>query len=293
MNQNFRNSVIFDLDGCLFDDSWRRAMIKNAKDDRDYDEYHKNLIRDKAIPHSVSVLQKEVGAGNYTVFITARPLKYWAITVAQINETFGLQIERDYFMYMRPNDDRRKSVELKRAIAEKVKTAVSAAGAKIICAYDDRMDVVRMYNEIGIAAKVMNLDGVFSIDEKTNVAHAERIAVSGKPDWLAEAVDAGAGHRSAADILAATADLFRERNAVYKDNYKTVGKVMAALFPNGVQLKTEDDYNFWHLFELTIVKMTRFTNSGMRHVDSLHDMMVYVAMCEATLDKHKIKSGLD
>ena len=33
-------------------------------------------------------------------------------------------------------------------------------------------------------------------------------------------------------------------------------KLMTSLFPNGVVLKTEEDYNIWHPFELLVVKIT-------------------------------------
>ena len=65
-------------------------------------------------------------------------------------------------------------------------------------------------------------------------------------------------NKSPAKILEEMADTFRERNKVYGDNWKVVGEVMTSLFPNGVVLKTEEDYNIWHPFELLVVKITRF-----------------------------------
>jgi hypothetical protein len=91
--------------------------------------------------------------------------------------------------------------------------------------------------------------------------------------------------KTAADILAEMADTFRERNKVYGDNYKRVGDVMSALFPEGVMLVTPEDFNVWHLFELMVVKMTRFANSGLTHEDSIHDLAVYAAMVESLIRK--------
>ncbi len=93
--------------------------------------------------------------------------------------------------------------------------------------------------------------------------------------------------KTAADILAEMADTFRERNKVYGDNYKRVGDVMAALFPAGVELSTPEDFNVWHLFELMVVKMTRFANSGLTHEDSIHDLAVYAAMVESLIRKEE------
>jgi hypothetical protein len=95
--------------------------------------------------------------------------------------------------------------------------------------------------------------------------------------------------KTAADILAEMADTYRERNKVYGDNYKRVGEVMVALFPQGVTINTKDEFNVWHLFELMIVKLTRFANSGLSHEDSIHDLAVYAAMVESLIRKENQK----
>ena len=94
-------------------------------------------------------------------------------------------------------------------------------------------------------------------------------------------------NKDAAKILEEMAETFRERNKVYGDNYKTVGEVMVALFPKGVSLKTVEDYNIWHLFELMIVKVTRFANNDLKHKDSIHDAAVYAAMVESLIKGDK------
>lgn len=84
---------------------------------------------------------------------------------------------------------------------------------------------------------------------------------------------------TAADILESMAATFRERNAVYGDNYKMVGKMMAILFPNGAPPEVLHSDQF-HLFELMLVKLSRYAISGLQHIDSIHDAGVYAAMCE-------------
>jgi len=86
------------------------------------------------------------------------------------------------------------------------------------------------------------------------------------------------------EILDSMAETFRERNKVYGDNYKSVGAVMTALFPDGVSLLTKEQFNTWHLFELMIVKLTRFANTEMTHRDSIHDAAVYAAMVESLME---------
>jgi len=90
--------------------------------------------------------------------------------------------------------------------------------------------------------------------------------------------------RTAADILAEGANTFRERNKVYGDNYKRAGGAFAALFPNGVTLKTKEDHDRFHLFSLIVVKLSRYAVSieaGKPHRDSIHDAGVYCAMVES------------
>ena len=82
-------------------------------------------------------------------------------------------------------------------------------------------------------------------------------------------------NKSPAKILEGMADTFDERNKVYGDNGKLFGEVVTSLFPNGVVLKTEEDYNIWHLFELLVVKITRFANSELKHQDSIRDTASY------------------
>lgn len=88
--------------------------------------------------------------------------------------------------------------------------------------------------------------------------------------------------KTAADILDEMAKTFRERNAVYGDNYKMVGKMMAVLFPKGVPPEVLHSDQF-HLFELKLVKLSRFAISNLQHLDSIHDDGVYSAMIESIL----------
>lgn len=85
-----------------------------------------------------------------------------------------------------------------------------------------------------------------------------------------------------AESLVGAAETFAERNKVYGNNYEMVGRIMQAMFPNGITLKTVEDYNRWHLFELAIVKLSRYAvnyEAG-GHQDSIHDMIVYLAMVQ-------------
>lgn len=84
-------------------------------------------------------------------------------------------------------------------------------------------------------------------------------------------------------ILSQSHDVYKDRSAVYKDNFRSVGRVMVALFPEGrPPLIEAADYDRWHIFELLIVKLTRYANNyDQPHEDSLLDQLPYLGILGA------------
>lgn len=84
------------------------------------------------------------------------------------------------------------------------------------------------------------------------------------------------------ELLRAAAQTFEDRNKVYSSNFKMIGPMVKILFPEGVPpaLLYSDR---WHLFELMLVKISRFAISDLTHQDSIHDCTVYAAMVESLL----------
>lgn len=82
------------------------------------------------------------------------------------------------------------------------------------------------------------------------------------------------------EMLRQAAGVYEERNALYKDNYKRFGHVMAALFPEGFSLRTADEWNRLGLMVQSVAKLTRagaqWNDGG--HDDSLLDLSVYAQM---------------
>lgn len=87
---------------------------------------------------------------------------------------------------------------------------------------------------------------------------------------------------NASELLEAAAATWRQRNALYGDNYKRFGAVMVALFPNGLTLDTVDDFNRLGVFVQCVSKLSRYAENISRggHQDSAHDLAVYAAMLE-------------
>lgn len=322
------NFAIFDLDGCLVDDEWRLPLIKEEGHPNRWDEYHSVLGQDKALDIGRLKLLDCIDQGLGILIITARPEYTRDQTVMSLRELFPELINHGYFLFMRDNGDGlTSSPALKTDIVNNIKFSLRDR-QRITLAFDDRRDVCKAYHLLGIRAQILDKNGCsdFAPDMHENIPadavitnvrfvdspKIEKPDAEGSFERCAKYPDIEVESdpflgtkpfikptrlddvdlpepKNAADILQGAADTFRARNAVYKDNADNVGKVMAALFPDGVQLKTANDHKMYHLFELIIVKLTRFANSGLKHNDSIHDMAVYAAMCEVLTDKHDIK----
>jgi hypothetical protein len=257
--------VIFDLDNCLADDRERIKLInwQEQHPDQRYADYHRDISNDL-----VGNYDKFISATlNATpVFLTARPhtvgrsnirlqTMYW------LKEHLGVE---DPILLMRNVGDHRPSVELKRMQLSHL-SEWDVRYEDIVCAYDDREDVVAMYKSFGIRAEVLAIHLV---------------------DAMAAPM---ISQTNAGDVLGAMAATFRERSGAYKDNYKMVPKLCEVLFPNGVPPEVLFTPQ-WHLFELKLVKLSRFAISNLQHLDSIHDDAVYSAMIEACLiNSEKLK----
>lgn len=245
--------VIFDLDNCLSDDGWRIDLIdwSQTEPDKRYAAYHDNCSGDAAA--NVQVFQFMTKQCR-PVFFTARPASVRRQTNEWISLALGIQ---HGWLYMRGNDDHRPSVELKRSMLKEF-IEMGVPKEDIVAAYDDHLGVLDMYREEGVAA--------------FHLAIHDRCAYTPRKETP---INAG-------EVLAAMAETFRERSGSYKDNYKMVPKLVQVLFPDGVP--TEILFtDHWHLFELKLVKLSRFAISGLTHLDSIHDDAVYSAMIEACL----------
>jgi len=82
------------------------------------------------------------------------------------------------------------------------------------------------------------------------------------------------------DVLERASDIYKERNAVYGDAADRHGEILAAMFPDGLTLKTADDFTRFMHINSVIGKINRYANnfeSG-GHLDSSLDPINALAM---------------
>ena len=134
--------VIYDLDSCVSDDRWRLHLLP------DYDTYHFFCAMDMPA-------NKDIWPNNTEDFtpliVTARPEKFRAHTEKWLKEHGFQYVE----LYMRDNNDMRTSPELKKSAVAKIQK--DYFNCVINMAYDDRQDVLDMYETLGIPTKKVEI----------------------------------------------------------------------------------------------------------------------------------------
>lgn len=81
--------------------------------------------------------------------------------------------------------------------------------------------------------------------------------------------------------IASALSTYAQRNRQYGNSYHKFGRVMMELFPNGVCLKTVEDFNRYGVLFMMMSKITRYSSDPHKgHLDSVHDLGVYSFMLE-------------
>lgn len=294
---NSKKVLIVDLDNCLCDDRKRAHLIdwnKINMDDR-YEAYHAGCGEDAANAALLeAILQAQQCEDHHIIFITARPGKFRAATESWLHKFNVLK----YHLYMRNDGDHRPSPVYKREVLRRAKEFFGFSYDDCI-AFDDHVGVLAAYFSEGLRSVVhMKCHDTKMHTENTNIYRPLDVACNEEPEGVIlqkdedDVFDQTVGGeppvaRDAADLMEELAALYRERNAVYGSNYRMVGPIMQILFPQGVSAELLGSDQF-HLFELIIVKLSRFAISEMKHEDSIKDAGVYCAMIDAIiLEKEK------
>jgi len=156
-------TVIFDLDGTLFDISHRMHLIKPelAKMDQgftpDWKAFFKSCADDAPIWNVIDIALAMKAAGFKIAFITGRSDEIKYETVVSIHKYLGwLEIEGDYTLHMRKEGDHRPDDILKKELLLKAFPTKQDLET-IVGVFEDRKQVVEMYRSLGLR--------VFQVDE--------------------------------------------------------------------------------------------------------------------------------
>ena len=137
--------AIFDLDNTISDDGWRINEIDWSKD-HPFERYHRYHLLAGFDAFGNQDLVRNLPEGTEIVVFTARPEFYAPITQEWLERN---KIDCAALL-MRPTDDHAHSVELKQRQLRKFFELMDAEPSDVLCAYDDRQDVVQMYRDHNI-----------------------------------------------------------------------------------------------------------------------------------------------
>ena len=149
-------AYIFDIDGTLADNGHRAHFIR--QEPKDWDSFYdiNRVLKDKPIPHMVSLARTLHYADKAIVFSTGRPERLRLPTVKWLYyHVIGDPYKTPWLserLYMRPNQmadhgpDHREDYVVKRELLRKIVWD----GFTPIMAFDDRLQVVNMWRAEGI-----------------------------------------------------------------------------------------------------------------------------------------------
>ena len=139
--------ILYDLDGTISDDRWRRPYIWWAEDDLHlrYHDYHRRCQFDKVMNREILSENHGQKGGVMRIVLTTRPKLYKPET----NAWCKAKAVRVNSIIMRPDTDFGSSPKVKAWMVERLRTTF---GGDIVAAYDDRDDVLDMYRSLNINA---------------------------------------------------------------------------------------------------------------------------------------------
>jgi hypothetical protein len=270
--------VVFDLDNCLSNDEWRIPTIdfKATTPDARWSEYHAMCHADH--PANVETFRNAT-YNAIPVFITMRPEACAKATTDWIERNLA---PSNYGLIMRGDDDHRSSVDIKR-------DAVLSLPSLPVAAFDDRPDIVEMYKSLGVPAIRLCVHNTCAVTPPPPPEGGTiPLAPPSRGVETKEHFIPLTPKRDAASWLAEAALTYEKRNVEYANSYRKFGAVAAALFPEGLRVRTEEEWNRLGVFMWALSKMHRyagrFADGG--HADSALDLATYAAMLrELTTEK--------
>lgn len=313
--------LVIDIDGVLSSDHWRRKTMPldehgnivpppedwtKEEKDKYYHLYNAACGSDSAIEENVEALEAFINVLSgmkddkmnekiHIVFLTGRPIEFQNETVRWLNlhKIFptALNLEGPSFhLIMRErHDDDPCRIAKPKAVARFLEANPGRKDARVFC-WDDRQDVIDAYLKEGYTAcRVIQENKVsltflqaYRIFCNMNDTVYQSVNIVGSKIQLQDPADTK--KKLPWEILLEAGETFKERNGVYKDNYKMVPELTKVLFPEGISKELLFDPR-WHLFELMLVKLSRAAISGLDHKDSMRDLAVYAAMIESLTEE--------
>jgi hypothetical protein len=80
------------------------------------------------------------------------------------------------------------------------------------------------------------------------------------------------------DSLSDALEMLEKKNDIYNNAPNTIGHVLQAFFPSGIQARTSEEWARYASLINCITKLNRYVNSPGGHKDSALDLINYASM---------------
>lgn len=146
--------TILDLDNCIAADAWRVKYVawQHTHPAKRYAVYHSLCGFDKLCNRNI------IDPTGHNIILTGRPASLRAVTEEWL-ERNGVGWTH---LVMRNDSDHRPSVVLKRQMVAWLPEHYDIPLSRVVAAYDDREDIVAMYAEHGLNARLCSIQQTVS-----------------------------------------------------------------------------------------------------------------------------------
>ena len=142
-------NIFCDLDGTIYDDRSRLKYLPQLPWDdlthSDFKDYHDQMAKDPIVENMVDLLKTPLSEKSDVVFFTSRPVRYRQITEKRLRNDF--EISHNPSLFMRPNEDTRKSSELKYSLFLRKFRREDTFTSKPFIFFENELDVLWKINQ--------------------------------------------------------------------------------------------------------------------------------------------------
>jgi len=137
-----KNIVIFDIDGTLADTSHRTHLVRNKP--KNWPRFFDLMVEDPPREHVIKMYRTLMRTGEIDLYIVSgRPIDYHEQTSTWLAKHGLVYVN----LYMRPTKDSRPDDIIKKEIFD---AHFANQKDQILCVFDDRPRVIRMWRAEGI-----------------------------------------------------------------------------------------------------------------------------------------------
>ena len=163
-------AVIFDIDSTLSSTAHRERYLEEKPPD--WSGFHGAMVLDAPLMHTVRKLQEHRDRGDKIILLSMRPERFRRYTERWL-DSMGIKYKE---MFLRPENEYIRGVDAKlRIYKEQIEPKYD-----VIAAYDDRQDIVEMWEAAGVRGRLVTDPGLPPLE---GMPVPDPKYPAGRPEW--------------------------------------------------------------------------------------------------------------